>query len=281
MVSQLGTNDFRQPEQVSFWERAIRESDKFVDFKGIQGVQFILPKGQTLAINGVKAGNWHPAVADYVTTEGTRIGFFTIPGEFQDAVNFGRNYWSYWMYNYMGGLGVPKFGGNKISTAFHTFLIQGSTEGERELGGWNRFLVGWLSDNQVYCRQASNLTTTEVTLVPLIDNKNTGIKLAVIPLSESRTIILESRRVTKFACTTFTERNGVLAYVYDGKYGAIDEYFEAISPPGRPLESYSCAASRSSDPLLHEGDKVTFEGVTIELLTHGDFDRVRITRTKP
>jgi hypothetical protein len=122
------------------------------------------------------------------------------------------------------------------------------------------------------------LKSVEITLVPLVDNKTKGIKLAVIPLSSSRAIILESRRVTKFACTTFTERNGVLAYLYDAKYGAIDEYFEAISPPGRELENYSCAASRSSDPLLHEGDKVTFEGITIEMLIHGDFDRVKITR---
>jgi hypothetical protein len=278
IVPQLGINDFRQPEQVSFWERAIKEADKFVDFRGIQAVHFILPKGQTLVVNGVKAGNWHSAVADYVTNEGTRIGFFTIPGEFQDSTNYGRTYWSYWLSNYVGGLGTPKFGGSKISTPFHTFLIQGSTEGERELGGWNRFLLGWLTDNQVYCRQASTLKSVEITLVPLVDNKTKGIKLAVIPLSNSRAIILESRRVTKFACTTFTERNGVLAYLYDAKYGAIDEYFEAISPPGRELESYSCAASRSSDPLLHEGDKVTFEGITIEMLVHGDFDRVKITR---
>jgi hypothetical protein len=277
----LATNDSRQADQVNLARKAITEADKFVDFKGVQGIQFILPAGQTLTMNGVKAFNWHPATVEYVTNEGSRIDLFTIPGQFHDEENQGRTYWSYWMLHYLGGLGTPKFGGNKIATPFHTFLIQGSGEGERELGGWNRFLLGWLSDNQVYCREASNLTTTEVTLVPLVDNKNTGIKLAVIPLSKSRTIILESRRVTKFACTTFTERNGVLAYVYDGKYGAIDEYFEAISPSGRPLESYSCAASRSSDPLLHEGDKVTFEGITIELLTHGEFDRVRITRTKP
>jgi hypothetical protein len=30
--------------------------------------------------------------------------------------------------------------------------------------------------------------------------------------------------------------------------------------------------------LLHQGDKVTYEGITIEMVAHGDYDRVRITR---
>ncbi len=80
-----------------------------------------------------------------------------------------------------------------------------------------------------------------------------------------------------FACKTYTERNGVLAYLYDAKYVALDEYFSAISPTGKSEETYSCAASSSSDPLLHEGDKVSFEGITIEMFKHGDFDRVKIT----
>ncbi len=278
VIPVASSNDFRQPEQVAFWQKAIVAADKIVDFTGIQGIHFILPKGQTIAVNGIKAGSWYPAVKDYITNEGTSIDFFSIPGEFQDQVSQGRTYWSYWLYHYLSGLGNPKYGGSKIATPFHTFLIQGSTEGERELGGWNRFLLGWMSENRVYCRQASNITSLDITLVPLVDNKNQGIKLAVIPLSGSRALILESRRVTKFACTTYTERNGVLAYVYDAKYGATEEYFAAISPPGRAIESYSCASSPSSDPLLHRGDKVTFEGITIELLLHGDFDRVRITR---
>jgi hypothetical protein len=30
--------------------------------------------------------------------------------------------------------------------------------------------------------------------------------------------------------------------------------------------------------LLHEGDKVTYEGITIEMLAHGNYDQVRLSR---
>jgi hypothetical protein len=105
-----------------------------------------------------------------------------------------------------------------------------------------------------------------------------GIKMVVIPLPDSKAIIIESRRETKFACLTPTERNGVLVYLYDAKLGSTEEFFTAIVPSGRSLERYSCAAVPSIDPLLHEGDSVTYGGVTIQLLLHGEYDRIRISR---
>ena len=269
---------FSSAAQQSVWTRAITESDKYFDFTGIQAVQFILPAGQKIIEYGVKGNAWFDVVKNYTTNEGTRIDLFSIPSTFNEELNSGRNYWSWWMYHYVVGLGVAKFGGSRIATPLMPYLIQGSTEGERELGGWTRFLIGWLPENSVYCRTATNLTKVDITLVPLTDTKSKGVKLAVFPLSPTKALILESRRVTKFSCTTYTERNGVLAYIYDGQYGHLEDYFQAIVPSGRAIEPYSCYASPTMDFLLHEGDKVTYEDLTIEMLAHGDFDQVRVTR---
>jgi hypothetical protein len=269
---------FVAPAQQQFWQKAIVEADKYVDFTGVQAVQFILPAGQQVVKYGIKGNNWYDVVKNYTTGEGSKIDLFSIPSTINDEPNSGRNYWSWWMYHFMGGLGVAKYGGS-TATELHTYLIQGSTEGARELGGWLRFLVGWMPESRVYCRQSSNLTSLELTLIPLTDNKSQGIKLAVIPLSETKALVLESRRESKFSCTTPTERNGVLAYVYDSSLGHMSEYFTAVSPAGRANESYSCYASQSRDLLLHEGDKITYQGISIELLAHGSFDQIRLTRT--
>lgn len=269
---------FSSPAQHSVWQRAITEADKYVDFTGIQGVQFILPAGQTIIEYGIKGNIGFEVVRNYTTGEGTRIDLFSIPSTFNEDPKSGRNFWSWWMYHYMVGLGVPKFGGSRVASQLHTYFIQGSTEGARELGGWMRFLVGWMPESRVYCRTAANLSTLDITLIPLTDNKTQGIKLAVIPLSEKKALVLESRRESKFACTTNTERNGVFAYIYDSAYGHEDEYFTPISPSGRPTETFSCYATPGMDVLLHEGDKVSYEGLTIEVIAHGDFDQVKITR---
>jgi len=267
----------KSPAQHSVWQRAIAESDKFIDFTGIQAVQFILPSGQSIIEYGIKSNIGFEVVRNYVTGEGTRIDLFSIPSTFNEEPNSGRNYWSWWMYHYMVGLGVPKYGGS-TATPLHSYLIQGSTEGERDLSGWIRFVIGWMPETRVYCRTAENLSTLDITLVPLTDNISQGIKLAVIPLSATKALVLESRRVTKFACTTETERSGVLAYIYDSTLSHQDEYFKAISPSGRSIENYSCYASRTQDFLLHQGDEVTYEGIKIEMVAHGDYDRLRISR---
>ena len=271
-------NGFGSAAQQSVWTRAITEADKYFDFTGIQGVQFILPKGQGIIEYGIKGNAWFEVVKNFKTNEGTRIDFFSIPSTFLEEPNSGRNFWSWWMYHYIVGLGVAKYGGSQIATPMMTYVIQGVTEGERDLSGWIRFLIGWMPENRIYCRTATNLTKVELSLVPLTDNKSQGIKLAVIPLSQTKALILESRRVTKFSCTTRTERNGVLAYLYDSTLGHQDEYFQPIYPEGRQIENYSCFANPTRDLLLHEGDQVAFQGITIEMLKHGDYDQIRLTR---
>jgi hypothetical protein len=56
-----------------------------------------------------------------------------------------------------------------------------------------------------------------------------------------------------------------------------------IGPSSRPIENHNvgsrpCATLQFPDPLLYEGDKVTVEGITIEVLMHGNYDRIRITK---
>jgi hypothetical protein len=268
----------QKPEIAKLWNTFIFESDKVVDYRDVQAVHFILPKGQTILGEAVKGYAWDSVVRDYTTNEGSKFGFFTVPGVFYDRSDIGRTYWSYWVKEYTRGLGAGVIGAQRVSSSFQTYDIQGSTDGERELTAWFRFLLGWLPDEKIYCQQASNISTLDVTLVPLPEISKSGIKMVVIPLPDSKAIIIESRRETKFACLTPTERNGVLVYLYDAKLGSTEEFFTAIVPSGRSLERYSCAAVPSIDPLLHEGDSVTYGGVTIQLLLHGEYDRIRISR---
>ena len=150
----------------------------------------------------------------------------------------------------------------------------------RELSGWLRFIAGWLSEPQIYCQEVSNLKPTELTLVPL-SSTEPGVKVAIVALSKSRALVIEARRVTKFSCDTPTPRNGLLAYIYDATLGHGENFLIPISPPGRQLEqTIGCITVPTSDALLHENEKISVEGVNIEVIMHGNYDKIRISSTR-
>ena len=102
--------------------------------------------------------------------------------------------------------------------------------------------------------------------------------MAVVKLSETKALILESRRVTKFECVTESYRQGVLAYVYDATLGHNQDFLTAIEPAGRSLEKTACRSPDTTDSLLRTGDKITFDGISVEVLLHGLYDLVRIAK---
>jgi hypothetical protein len=165
---------------------------------------------------------------------------------------------------------------------FNEWDIMGSQDGQSlELSGWQRVLARWMPDERVYCKDSKSITKVELDLVPL-SNKDPGIKLAMFPLSETKALLVESRRVTKFSCTTPTPRNGVLVYVLDLTLGHGQDFLVPVSPPNRTVsERSSCngvLSYMSLDILLHERDKVSYGGLTIELLKYGNFDTIIVTK---
>jgi hypothetical protein len=147
----------------------------------------------------------------------------------------------------------------------------------RELSGWLRFFARWIPDERVYCKSSANLKNIEMTLVPL-SGSDSGLKFVVVPVSSTKAVLIESRRVTKFSCQQ-SRANGVLVYTYDATLGHGEDFLKPIAPSGREKSSTNgCRAEPFPDPLLYEADKVTVEGVTIEVLSLGRYDRIRLMR---
>jgi len=266
----------RSPEIASFAKRAITQTDIYFDYTNVQTVNFILPQGQTIVTETLQGFPWETASWGNVTKEGS-LASFTVAGAFFDQPT--RTYWSYWAHEFAHVIGIPHIGSSREWNPFNGLDLASGQDGpSRELTGWLRFVGDWLPDEKVYCQEFSSLGNPEITLVPLNDNEE-GIKLAVIALSESRALILESRRVTKFGCTTPTPGNGVLAYIYDAKLGHGSDFVIPIAPAGRSLEWSSCRHAPDIDRLLREGDKFVVEGVSIEVLLHGKYDRIKISRS--
>ena len=256
---------------------AMNAADPIFDFTDIQTVNFILPKGQTFVGESSQGFPWDGVVKAFKTNEGA-IDSFSMAGKFFDDPQ--RTYWSYWAHEFGHAMALPHVGASRGSLPpFNPWDLMGGQDGpSRELSGWLRFLAGWLEEEQVFCKDADAIDSLEMTLVPL-SNEEAGLKFAIVPISSKKALLVESRRETKFSCKTPTPRNGVLVYIYDATLGHGDDFLIASSPPGRGDENlFPCVVEPNPDFLLRTGDKVLVDGLTVEVLEHGNLDKIRISR---
>lgn len=277
------TNTVQNELIAKFWESAINESDKFVNYRGIQGIHFILPNGQNFLQEAAKGYAWDGVVSGYATNDGSKIDFFTIPGVHYDDFAGGKRYWSYWVKEYTRGLGAPSIGGRYGDGAYNftPYDIQANTEGSRYLSGWNRFLLDWLPESQIFCQTFETIKSFEIDLEPL-NSFNEAFKMILIKITETKMLIIESRRDDIFSCEAIPnsiKRDGVLVYTYDATLGALDQYLNVLSPSGRSGDQNRfCTILPAANSLLTSGDSVTFQGISFESIYSGSFDRIRITK---
>jgi M6 family metalloprotease-like protein len=266
----------RVPNAIKLWNNAMTESDKVFDFTGIQTVNFILPKGQDFVQEALQGFPWQPEVKAVVTNEGS-VSSFSIAGRFFDKLN--RKYWSYWVHEFGHAMALPHIGNSRDPNSFLGLDIMANQDGEsRELSGWMRFVAGWLDDEKVYCQELSTLKNTDITLVPLSGSGN-GVKMVVVPISATKAVVIESRRETKFSCTMPSKRNGVLVYTYDATLSHGENFLEPVTPLGRYDESSSdCAVQLYPNPISYKGDKISVEGVTIEIVDSLNYDKIKINK---
>jgi M6 family metalloprotease-like protein len=264
------------PNGPKLFKAAMDAADPMFDFTGIQTVNFILPKGQKIILETSQGFPWDKEVQEYKSKEGS-IASFSIAGVFFDQPK--RNYWSYWAHEFGHAIALPHIGLSRGNIPpFNPWDLMGGQDGPaRELSGWLRMLAGWLSDSQVYCKDLESIKSQTIELAPL-SSKQSGYKLAIIRLSKTKSIMIESRRETKFSCRTQPGRNGVLVYLYDAKLGHGEDFLVPITEPGRPSEHTGCNTAPHPDVLLRAGDRVTSNGLTIEVVKLSGKDTVRISR---
>jgi M6 family metalloprotease-like protein len=258
---------------------AMATADPEFNFTNIQQVIFILPKGQTFVRESSQGFPWDRAVINLKTKEGSVDGFVISGSAFDDP---GREYWSHWAHEFGHSIGLAHIGASRGEIPpFSPWDLMGLQDGpSKDLSGWLRFLIGWLESDRVYCKTIGNNKEIKLTLLP-INSTESGIKLAVVPLPSGKALVVESRRVTPFSCKTATKRDGVLAYVYDPNLMHGEDFLAALPPKERAPEGWECNGQKyynalTRDVLLRKADKVTIEGVTVEVLDHQNLDRILI-----
>ena len=150
----------------------------------------------------------------------------------------------------------------------------------REMLAWHRWQLGWLEPHQIRCVTEPPTTIT----LRSVTDPGSGIAMAAIPISDTKQIVIESRRSTGYdrlqllridegGASISQDRSrtygGVLVYTVDSSLSELPIKFATDDGDG--------VLERS--PLLAAGSSVVIDGYEIRVIADtGDTHTVQITR---
>jgi len=182
--------------------------------------------------------------------------------------------WALWAHDLLHTIGVE--GHNPVES----FTLESEDYLDQVVSAWNQYLLGWLSDSQIACIELSSLDGNEIDLVPLQDS-GPGYRVAIVPLSETRAIVVESHRAVGYAKDLGA--SGVLVYLTDTKNvppyserqntGLIGSRF--IDPDKVISGSRARVGKSQKSALMLAGETASFQGIFVEFIKSGTLDKIR------
>ncbi len=168
------------------------------------------------------------------------------------------------------------------------------------LNPWEQFLFDWLPADQIYCDDVATLKNATISLTP-VEREDRQTKMAVIRLSPTRAIVVESHGIDKWSNFKFGDREfppgfySIMAYVVD-----LDKN---VAPPinsdatSRSNDDWAWAVwqkvhgqrsnqfnmnvgdrNNLADYVAVLGDSFVIEGVRIKFVGTGDYETIEISR---
>jgi hypothetical protein len=168
------------------------------------------------------------------------------------------------------------------------------------LNPWEQFLFGWLPENQIYCDDVATLKTATISLSP-VEREDRQTKMAVIRLSATKAIVVESHGIDKWSNFQFGDRQfppgfySVMAYIVDlnknaappinsdGTSQGNDDWAWAVfqKVQGGPSNEFNINVGdrkQLSSYVAVLGDSFVIEGVRIKFVATGDYETIEISR---
>lgn len=274
------------------FEMLLKDSEKLFDYSTVDVVLLMFPSD--LKTFKSESGSKGPIVE---TNKGPkRMGTFSTG---QNLYNSRTELWFWLTHELLHSWGIKQH-----APAWPAVLSinTGSSGPGQSLIMWDSMIMDWANPSDVWCSEIDSLKTTEVTLAPL-EREQKGVKAAMVKLSPSRVLVMESHRKDKwgkFADGTY----GVTAYIVDtrfdtdrtGEYAGVDDFkgtkytraanylefnfnhgdYKAERFNQTTGESWGMQTYFSKNYFLYEGESFTYDGVTVKLVRSGDNDTVEI-----
>lgn len=141
-----------------------------------------------------------------------------------------------------------------------------------DLLAWQKWLLGFTQDSQVVC--VNDKSQTSITHLAPSSVHSKKKKLVVIPINQTKVLVLESIRNSGLNYKYGSERSGVLAYTVDSADTSHNLGYAVMYPDSRKPPAFSGEGKRYTDASLKYGESLTYEGVKITNVEWGEFGDV-------
>jgi hypothetical protein len=165
---------------------------------------------------------------------------------------------------------------------------------------YEQFLLDWLPENQIYCQDAKTLTKTTLSLSPL-EREDRQTKMAMIKLSPTRIIVVESHGIDKWSSFNKGDRTfpagfySIMAYVVDldktaappvtsdGRSLSNEEFAWAMWQKVQGGKSTDFESTIGMRPDMFNmvavlGDSFLIDGIRIKFVGTGDYETIEISK---
>jgi hypothetical protein len=258
------------PEHLRFNRDVVEAVDPFIDFTGANLAIIVVPFGTNASV--LSQGT----IGELVTKEGkvaTSASQFPYVLEGFGSVRFKNLMLPYWWLHelYHSGFALEHHDGDGLNNLQSEYGLGAWTlmsHGGGDLLAWDKWLVGFIGDNQVNCLQpfSSNITWLAPSSV-----KTTKKKLTVIPISEFKVLAIESIRAAGLYYKLPTTSQGVLVYEIDLTQNFLETGMKLVLPQNRnPNQGPYFLA----EAPLRAGESVVSNGHRITVLESGNFGDV-------
>ncbi len=239
----------------TFGTEAVALADPTIDFTDVEFVFVLLPK--TIVHIDPSVGAFHLNIP---SDEGTIEKLWGGGAFFYKSNHDGRpkELWTGWIHEIghtwglAGHAPVATFGREQEvgSTASDLHLMGNQDAVHQVFSIWDQWLLGWLPENEVYCLPVSGIKSTEVELVISDHFDNNGYRTAMIPVTKTSILVVESRD------------NGIVVYLVDTTL----DYDRSAENRGVALDRF---ATYLTDPILQVGESVSYERIEITVIRSG------------
>ena len=256
----------------TFAKDVLAEVDSQIDFSGAQMVVVVVPGGTPLDV--FQQGS----LGNFITQEGViSAGSSVYPDTYANPSQLIYAVLAHpyvWLHEFFHlGISLDDHYGDRrydVNSEYGmgSWTLMTPGPGGGDLSIWEKWILGYIADSQVRC--ADKAKTSLHWLAPS-SVKTTEDKALVIPLSQTKVIVIESIRAAGLYYKWPKNTWGALTYVVDVSIEKHGYGMKLILPQNR---SAGTIPYTFAEAPLRMGESVIYEGVKISIIESGDFGDV-------